>query len=136
MKNNYNYALIFLSVHILCTLALLIGQTMGMHWPHLNERELMKLYIHPAFAGASILVSLILLALLWMKNEKTYRFMYSLALAACVYGILLMISHKLVFGFLLAYAAVCIIRFSAPFGWQRMNHFFGIAVQSGGNTGG
>ncbi|BBB62371.1 hypothetical protein UNDKW_4098 [Undibacterium sp. KW1] len=124
MKNTRNSALIFLSFHIVTTLALITGQLMGVHWPYLSERQLMRLEIHPGFALASIFVSLLLLVLLWKKNEKTYRFMHALALAALVYGVFLMVTHMLVFGFLLAYGAVCIIRFSTPYGWQRVNNFF------------
>ncbi|MFZ6733444.1 hypothetical protein ACO0LG_16070 [Undibacterium sp. Ji42W] len=135
MKNNHSNALTFLSVHILTTLVLITGQLVDVHWPYLNERELMTLHIHPGFAVASISVSLLLLVLLWLKNENTYRFMQALALAALVYGVFLVVTHMLVFGFLLAYGAVCIIRFSAPHGWQRENNLLGVAVHRADKAG-
>ncbi len=124
MKTARSKALIFLSVHTVATLVLSLGQMMDVHWFNLNEHQLNKLHLHPALATASISVSLILLLLLWLKNEGTYRFAYVLAMAGCIYGALLVITNGILFGFMLAYGAVCIIHLYAPYGWPGVNKMF------------
>jgi hypothetical protein len=124
MKNARSKALTFLSLHTVATLALSLGQMMDVHWFNLNEHRLNKLHLHPALATASISVSLTLLLLLWLKNERTYRFVYVLALAGCIYGALLVITNGILFGFMLVYGAVCIIHLHAPYGWPGVNKMF------------
>lgn len=114
MKNSYNDAAFFLLLHIATILILMGGQLLGVHWPLTEENKFGRMLSHPGLVAIHLFFSTSLLFLFWLKNEKTYKLMFCIALAACIYGLFLAFAVSIGIDFVLAFGAVRIMRFSAP----------------------
>jgi amino acid permease len=114
MKNNYNDAVILLALHIATILILMGGQLLDVHWSFTEENRFGRMLTHPGLVAIHLFFSTSLLFLFWLKNEKTYKLMRGIALAACIYGLFLAFAVSIGIDFVLAFGAGRLLRFGAP----------------------
>ena len=114
MKKTYNDGVFFLILHMATILALEGGQLLGVDWPFGKDNAFGRMLTHPGLVAIHLLFSSSLLFLFWLKNEKTYKLMYCIALCACIYGAFISFAVSIGIDFALMIGACGIIRYSAP----------------------
>ncbi|MFZ6778811.1 hypothetical protein ACO0LD_18460 [Undibacterium sp. Ji83W] len=114
MKKFYKDAVFFLLLHTAFILIIEGAHLLNLDW-HFNENTgLARLLAHPNVAAIHLVFSSSLLLLLWFKHEKTWKLMFAVALAACIYGVYVTFVYATGADFLFLYGAGRVIGYSAP----------------------
>jgi len=114
MKKNYNDAVFFLILHIATIIILESGQLLGVDWPFSEKNAFRRMLTHPSLVAIHLFFSSSLLFLFWLKNERTYKLMYGIAVCACIYGTVIFFAVSIGIDFILMIGASSIMRFCAP----------------------
>lgn len=124
MKNNYKAAVFFLLFYTVGVLLLTNGQLIGVHWSFSEKTAFGRMLVHPELVDIHLLFSASLLFLLLLKNEKTYKLMFGLALAASVYGAYISYFFMIGIDLQLMLVAGQVIQYSAPLAFQGVFSIF------------
>ncbi|MFZ6733445.1 hypothetical protein ACO0LG_16075 [Undibacterium sp. Ji42W] len=124
MKNNYKVTVFFLLFYTAEVLLLTNGQLIGVHWSFSEKTAFGRMLLHPELVQVHLLFSASLLCLLLLKNEKTYKPIFGIALAASIYGSY--ISYHFMIGIDLSLMLVAgqVIQYSAPLAFQGVFSIF------------
>ncbi len=114
MKNNYKTTVFFLLFYTAYILVLTIGQLMGVHWSFSEKTAIGRMLVHPELVEVHLLFSASLLFLLLLKNKKTYKLMFGIALAASIYGVYIAYFFMIGIDLQLMLTAGVVIQYSAP----------------------
>ncbi|MFZ6713094.1 hypothetical protein [Undibacterium sp. TC9W] len=114
MKKFYKDAVFFLLLHIAFILIIEGTRLLSLDWYFDENTGLARLLAHPNVAAVQLALSGSLLLLLWFQHEKSWKLMFAVALATCIYGVYITFVYATGADFLLLYGAGRVIAYSAP----------------------
>lgn len=87
---------------------------MDVHWSFSEKTAIGRMLVHPELVEVHLLFSASLLFLLLLKNKKTYKLMFGIALAASIYGAYIAYFFMIGIDLQLMLTAGLVIQYSAP----------------------
>ena len=124
MKSKYKVTVFFLLLYIADVLLLANGQLRGVHWSFSEKTAFGRMLVHPDLVEVHLLFSASMLFLLLLKNEKTYKLMFGIALAASIYGAYISYYFMIGIDLQLMLVAGQVIQYSAPLAFSGIFSIF------------